>query len=262
MKPGKSPGPDNIPLELLTHGGPELKQHLLDLILRIWDTKTAPDDFRNANIVTNFKKSDRENCGNYRGISLLSIASKIFARILLNRLLIVADEVLPESQCGFRPSRETTEMIFCARQIQEKCQEQQQPVMFIVWDFKKAFDKVPRPAMWAVLARYGYPEYFISLIRILHDRHGGQSLERFQQAKLRQILNIRWEDRVSNTEVLKRAAIPNTEAIIHRHRLRWPGHVLRMAPNRLPKIFLYGELAEGSLLRVKVPFKRHIKKAV
>ena len=169
MKPGKAPGPDNIPLELITHGGPELKNRLMLLILKIWETKTLPNDFRDVNIVAIFKKGDREDCNNYRGISLLSIAGKIFARILLDRLLILTEDVLPESQCGFRPSRGTIDMIFCARQLQEKSQEQQQPAMFIFWDLKKAFDKVPRPAMWAVLARFGCPPAFITLVRALHD---------------------------------------------------------------------------------------------
>ena len=120
MKPGKAPGPDNIPLEFFTHGGPELKNRLMLLILKIWETKTLPSDFRDATIVTIFKKGDRGNCNNYRGISLLSIASKIFARILLDRLLVLAEDVLPESQCGFRPSRGTIDMIFCARQLQEE----------------------------------------------------------------------------------------------------------------------------------------------
>lgn len=169
MKPGKAPGPDNIPLELITHGGPELRNRLMLLILKIWETKTLPSDFRDANIITIFKKGDRENCNNYRGISLLSVASKIFARILLDRLLLLAEDVLPESQCGFRPSRGTIDMIFCARQLQEKSLEQQQPAMFIFWDLKKAFDKVPRPAMWAVLARFGCPPNFVKLVRALHD---------------------------------------------------------------------------------------------
>ena len=110
MKPGKAPGPDNIPLELLTHGGPGLINRLMLLVLKIWETKTLPSDFRDVNIITIFKKGDREDCNNYREISLLSIASKIFARILLDRLLL-----LPESQCGFRPSRGTIDMISCAR---------------------------------------------------------------------------------------------------------------------------------------------------
>ncbi|KAK3873525.1 hypothetical protein Pcinc_021493 [Petrolisthes cinctipes] len=56
MKPGKAPGPDNIPLELLTQGGPELRNRLMLLILKIWEIKTLPSDFRDATIITIFKK--------------------------------------------------------------------------------------------------------------------------------------------------------------------------------------------------------------
>ena len=73
-----------------------------------------------------------------------------------------------------------------------------------------------------------------------------QSLERFQQRKLRQILKISWESRTSNVEVLKRASITSVEATIIHHRLRWAGHVQRMELPRLPKIMLYGELANGT----------------
>ena len=106
--------------------------------------------------------------GNYRRISLLCIAGKIFARILLDRLLQLAEEILPESQCGFRP-RGTIDMIFCARQLQEKSREQQQLLMQIFWDLRKASDKVPRPAMWLTLANFGCPDRFINPIRALHD---------------------------------------------------------------------------------------------
>ena len=37
------------------------------------------------------------------------------------------------------------------------------------WDLKKAFNKVPRPAMWAVLAKFGCPDHFIALVRSLHE---------------------------------------------------------------------------------------------
>lgn len=104
IKPGNTPGPDNIPLEFLTHCGPELKKHLMLLILKIWETKTFADDFRDANIITIFKKGDQENCNKYHEISPLGIASKIFAHILLDRLLVLAEDVLPESHCGFQPS--------------------------------------------------------------------------------------------------------------------------------------------------------------
>lgn len=176
MKTGKAPGPDNIPLELIQNGGLPLKTRLFSLILLIWETKNVPDDLKNATIVTIFKKGDRSDCGNYRGISLLSIAGKILAKILLKRLLKVSERILPESQGGFRASRGTTDMIFCVRQLQEKCKEQQQPLFLVFYDLEKAFDSVPRPAMWEVLRRFGCPDRFVSLIQALHDGMSAQVL--------------------------------------------------------------------------------------
>ena len=57
--------------------------------------------------------------GNYRGISLLSVAGKILARIILDRLIsTVSEETLPETQCDFSPGRSTIDMVFSVRQIQ------------------------------------------------------------------------------------------------------------------------------------------------
>ncbi|VDM01341.1 unnamed protein product, partial [Schistocephalus solidus] len=82
-------------------------------------------DFKDVTIVHLYKrKAKQQLCGNHRGISLLNIAGKIFARILLNRLIGHLEQgLLPESQCGFRRHRGTTDMTVAARQLQEKCQE-------------------------------------------------------------------------------------------------------------------------------------------
>ena len=71
-----------------------------------------PPDLRDTTIVSLYKnKGSRSECGNYRGIALLSIAGKILARILLNRLVKkISEENLPEAQCGFRPGRSTVDM--------------------------------------------------------------------------------------------------------------------------------------------------------
>ena len=187
MKPGKAPGPDNVPFELLNSAGPALKSRLMVLLTQIWNSESVPPNFKNANIITIFKKGDHMSCGNYRGISLLCIAGKIFTRILLDRLLQLAEEILSESQCGFRPSRGTIDMIFCARQLQEKSREQQQPLMQIFWDLRKAFDKVPRPAMWLTLAKFGCPDRFMNLIRVLHD---GMTARVIQQGNVSETFEI------------------------------------------------------------------------
>ena len=121
VKDGKAPGRDGIPSEIWKHGGPKMTNCLYKLIHKVWEVQKVPQDWKDASIVPIFKKGDKKDCSNYRGISLLSIVGKIFSRILLNRLNThITPNVLPESQCGFRSGRSTIDMVFCLRQIQEK----------------------------------------------------------------------------------------------------------------------------------------------
>ena len=62
---------------------------------------------------------------------------------------------------------------------------------------------------------------------------------------LRSIMNIRWQDRITNLEVLDRAKMTSIEAMILKAQLRWIGHVIRMDDCRLPKQLMYGELSSG-----------------
>lgn len=116
-----------IPAEILKEEGPALLSHIHALLFRVWEKEELPSELRDVLIVSIFKKGDKADCGNYSGISLLSATGKVLARILANRLLPLSEE-LSESQCGFSPSRGTADMIFTARQIQEKCCEQRQPL--------------------------------------------------------------------------------------------------------------------------------------
>ena len=76
-------------------------QHLYEIIADIWKSGKVPHDWKDAQLITLFKKGDRRLCGNYRGISLLSIPGNVFARVLLNRLSSYVEDMLPEAQCGF-----------------------------------------------------------------------------------------------------------------------------------------------------------------
>lgn len=169
LKDGRAPGNDGIPAEVWKHGGTNLLVKLHRLICKAWDEGSVPQTWKDATIVTIYKKGDRTDCGNYRGISLLSIAGKIFARILLDRLSQhITPEVVPESQCGFRSNRSTIDMIFSLRQLQEKCIEHDQPLYIVFVDFTKAFDTVGRTGLWKLLRKYGCPEKFTSMIESLH----------------------------------------------------------------------------------------------
>ena len=126
LAPEKAPGNDGIPPDLIRRCKSSLLGPLHEVLCQCWREGSVPQDMRDAKIVTLYKnKGDRSDCNNYRGISLLSIVGKLFARVVLVRLQRLAERIYPESQCGFRAERSTVDMIFSLRQLQEKCREQQ-----------------------------------------------------------------------------------------------------------------------------------------
>nr|VZI48570.1 unnamed protein product [Spirometra erinaceieuropaei] len=165
---GKAPGSDEIPAEVYKHGGPQLMDHLTALFQEMW---RQGQDFKDPTIVHLYKrKGNRQVCDKHRGISLMNIARKIFARILLNRLSNHLEQGLPpESQCGFRRHRGTTDMIFAARQLQEKCQEMRAHLYSTFVDLTKAFDTLNREGLWKIIQKFGCPERFTQIVRQLHD---------------------------------------------------------------------------------------------
>ena len=169
LKCNKAAGEDAIPGELLKTGITALAAPLHHLVSSCWSTGTVPQEFKDAKITTLYKqKGDRGDCNNYRGISLLSVTGKVIAKLVLNRLHKLAEELYPESQCGFRPGRSTTDMIFCVRQLMEKSREQRQPLHIAFIDLTKAFDLVDRDSLFKVLSKSGCPPTVLSLIKSFH----------------------------------------------------------------------------------------------
>ena len=123
LKNGKVGGNTGILPELIRYGGAEVQDKILELLCEVWEEGTVVGDWKDAEIVPIPKKGDLKHCDNWRGISLLDVVGKVFARILQERLQVVSEKVLPESQCGFRKGRGCTDMIFAARQLVEKCRE-------------------------------------------------------------------------------------------------------------------------------------------
>nr|VZI07599.1 unnamed protein product [Spirometra erinaceieuropaei] len=134
--------------------------HLTALFQEMWRQGEVPQDFIDANIVNLYtQKGNRQLCDNHRDISLLNIAGKIFARILLNRLNNHLEQGFQlERQCGFRHHRGTADTIFAARQLREKCQEMRTHLYPTFVDLTKTFD-----------TKSGCPERFIQMVHQLHD---------------------------------------------------------------------------------------------
>jgi len=88
----------------------------------IWKKGTIPKDWRKSIIIPLYKRGDKEKIGNYRGISLLCTAYKIYAEVLRNRLEKEAEEKnkVPESQAGFRKGRSTIDNIMILHHIMQR----------------------------------------------------------------------------------------------------------------------------------------------
>ena len=72
-----------------------------------------------------------------------------------------------------------------------------------------------------------------------------RKLNSFHLKNLRSIMNIRWDDYITNDEVLELTGMQSIYALLQQRRLRWLGHVSRMPEGRIPKELLFGELSRG-----------------
>ena len=123
LKNGKAPGQDSLNAELF-QADPELAAQVLQpLFTAIWDEKQLPEDWTEGVIVKIPKKGALGNCNNWRGITLLSVPSKILAKIIIKRIEEAVDQQLRKEQAGFRPGRGCTDQIFTLRNIIEQCTE-------------------------------------------------------------------------------------------------------------------------------------------
>ena len=167
MKTGKSPGTDNICIELLKTDVITAGNVFTDLLSDIWTTNEIPRDWNKGLIVKIPKKGDFQN---WRGITLLSMPSKIFCRVLLNRIEGAIDVNLRQEQAGFRRGKGCKDQIFSLRNIIEQSTEWNAPLYIGFIDFKKAFDSIHHETLWKILRHYGLPQKIVGLISVLYKR--------------------------------------------------------------------------------------------
>ena len=119
LKNGKAGGASGILPEMVKAACCEsdFLELLLDLVQTTWEKGEVPKDWSDALLIPIPKKGDRSKCDNWRGIALLDVVGKVVAIIIQERLQDLAEEELPESQCGFRKGRGCSDMIFAVRQL-------------------------------------------------------------------------------------------------------------------------------------------------
>ena len=169
MKTNKAAGFDcAITAEALQGGGDAMADVIHCFCAEVYSNLTPHDQWITSVIVPLPKKGDLSLMTNYRGISLLSIAAKVYNKILLNRIRDEVDPILRKNQAGFRPGRSCAQQIHILRRVLEGFRDYQLPVVVTFIDFKKAFDSINRKVMFAVLRHYGIPEAVVNAISMLY----------------------------------------------------------------------------------------------
>ena len=145
---GKAMGPDELPAKLLKLGLSDSSHKIFlafhCIIVAVWVRGEVPQECKNASIKVLHKKKDRTECGNYRGFSLVAHAGKVLLKIVASRLgdFCKGAGILPEEQCGFRPQRSKTDMMFVVCGLQELGRTRNTSVEICFIHLAKANDSV------------------------------------------------------------------------------------------------------------------------
>ncbi|CAB0041767.1 unnamed protein product [Trichogramma brassicae] len=143
----------------------------------------SPHRWRRAAWVRRLRR-DVNKPGNYRGISLLPTAYKVYTEIIRGRLVKEIEEkkILPEGQAGFRKGRSTMDNLYTLNYVIQKAKKDKEKVYATFIDLKKAFDTVNRKKLWECMQRLGISEYLTERIKQLYEETKGK---------------VRWKNEVS-----------------------------------------------------------------
>ena len=179
-----APGEDEIRLRYIREAGDEIKRSVYRKIQWLWENPAHrwEDEQKVGIIMPLHKKGDKKDMNNFRGVCLLPIMSRILARILATRLRNWAEATgaLDENQAGFRQGRSTADATQIFVRIQEDMkvvrnmeeiskEREERKEMAILLVLKKAYPRVSRPILWAILEKYRLPNKVIDKLKDLHE---------------------------------------------------------------------------------------------
>ena len=166
VKRGKACPDDNVPPEVWATG--YFDEELLLMCNLVYDQQRI-QRWTEGTILPFPKKGDLGLPTNYRGITLMPIAAKIYNQLLLNRIRPQLESILRRNQNGFRQHRSTTGQILTIRRLIEEINKKNLKATMVFVDFSKAFDSIHRGKMEEILLAYGIPPEIVNAIMMLYQ---------------------------------------------------------------------------------------------
>ena len=141
----KASGPDCIPVVVLKNCEPELSYILAKLFNKCLKESCFPDCWKVSLVVPVFKNvGERSTAKNYRPVSLLSVVSKVFEKLVNNRIVdhLKKCGLFSDFQYGFRSSRLTTDLLTVVSDRIARAFNRSGATRTVALDISKAFDSV------------------------------------------------------------------------------------------------------------------------
>ena len=157
LKTTKPPGPDGLHPRLLVELTDELVEPFQKIFTKSLAEGTLPQNWKEGNITPIFKKGLKHLPGNYRPVSLISVACKMMEKLARNEVMahMIRNNLLSSLQHGAVHGRSCTTQLLEVLDKWTEAIEQEDSVDAIYLDFAKAFDTVPHQRLLVKLAGYG-----------------------------------------------------------------------------------------------------------
>ena len=173
LKPNKSPGPDSIPVEQYK-ASDQATIELHCLLLNIWKEECTPDGFVLADMMMMYKKKCKNDRANYRALGLLNHGYKIFAMVLLLRIMPIITPKLSDMQSGFRKGRGCRDnilmLVMTVQKMLEDAEDESKCRGILTYiDFTAAFDSILHSYLLNALVEYGVPLKYCRLVKAIYD---------------------------------------------------------------------------------------------
>ena len=163
LKFSTSSGPDGILAYILKKCSSSLSLPLALLFNMSLKFGIFPDHWKKSYVFPVFKKGNKQEVSNYRGISALCATAKLFEKVVYAFLLHNCHHFISEHQYGFMPKRSTnTNLVLYTSFIAKSLQKGHQ-IDAIYTDFSAAFDKINHRIAIAKFARLGFSGSFSQL---------------------------------------------------------------------------------------------------
>ena len=157
LNSAKATGLDNISARFLKDAADLIAPFMAHFINLSLEQGTVPDDLKHSKVIPLFKKGDRSDPGNYRLVSILSVASKVLEKVVHKQLYqyAVDAKLLYEFQPGFRQSHSTDScLLYLTDFIRGKIDIGKLCGMILI-DLQKAYDTVDHSLLYNKLSALG-----------------------------------------------------------------------------------------------------------